>query len=132
MPPPLTRSSLGAAPRSFLTRAGSRYVVSLVPDITVTSPRSASRTYAITGSRGVVEAGSLTTAGLSSAVTAAGTAIAAAPAAAPAEALRNDRRVTPSPSVLSVLINAPLRWTSAPKNEPLERIRTAHDHGSLP
>src|ERR1039458_1440335 len=69
----------------------------------------------MTGSRGLAEDGSGTTRGFSSdRTTAAGTATAAAPAAAPADAFRNDSRVTPSPSVLALLITAPLRGPPGP------------------
>src|SRR5947209_235539 len=78
--------------------------------MTVTSPRVASRTYAITGSCGLGEDGSWTTRAVSSdSAAATGAPIAAVPAAAAAEAFRNDRRVSPRSSWLSSLIPAPLR-----------------------
>ena len=71
-----------------------------MPDSTVTSPRAASRTYAITGSDGVSPEVSLTTAAVappSAAAASAGPpAVAAMPAAAPAETCRKVRRSTPA------------------------------------
>ena len=70
---------------SFCTSARSRYVCSVVPELTVTSPRCASRTYATTGSSATSVDGS-TSAPSPIAARAIGgaAAIAAAPVAAPA------------------------------------------------